>query len=507
MRNKKIIITLLIISLLCSSNIVISANFNSNFSDNKNLINFSEKPSLIDNIVKNSSIKIEYPLSTVPVIVEKGGEFTVRITCDTFDTAYAYISTSYEPLVDEFWLTVGDIWSIDGVCYINVSVPLVVPPELYNITILLDQNGILLEASQQRAVSVVEEFTDDFSFVHITDFHVGDPRGLLESVRESIGMKSIKRCISEINILHPDFVIISGDLVYGQLYPREYSKEYKKCYELIQRFDVPTYLCPGNHDGYRRLFEDGLEFWKIYFGPLYYSFDFGNYHYLSINSYDMSALSRFAFLFIPLNWGGSIQDEQLNWIEEDLASSSPDLTFMFMHHNPLWETKSDSLFRKSYQNRENLLDLIDQYGVDMVLAGHVHFDNVTIINETTYVTTTTPSSSTSGNDSYWGYRLIKIEDGEIVSYNYKEPKFSIPSYNLTLSYISQDKAKIVNDLETDINALVKFKLPNDEYKVDNGEIVLTRENEESVEIYVEVLAEKQNTTIITVTLKTATEQN
>ncbi len=507
MRNYKIIISLLVVTILCSSNIVISANFNSDLSDNKNLINFLEKPSLIDNIVKNSSVKIEYPLSTVPVIVENGGEFTVRFTCDAFDTAYAYISTSYEPIVDEFWLTVGDIWSIDGVYYINVSVPPVVPPELYNITILLDQNGILLGASQQRAVSVVEEFTDDFSFIHITDFHVGDPRGLLESVRESIGMKSIKRCISEINILHPDFVIISGDLVYGQMYPREYSKEYKKCYELIQKFDVPTYLCPGNHDGYRRPFEDGLEFWKKYFGPLYYSFDYGNFHYLSINSYDMSALSRFAFLFIPLNWGGSIQDEQLNWIEEDLASSSSDSTFMFMHHNPLWETKSESLFRKSYQNRENLLDLIDQYGVDMVLAGHVHFDNVTIVNETTYVTTTTPSSSYSGNDSYWGYRLIKIEDGDIVSYNYKEPKFSIPSYNLKLSYISQDKAQIVNDLETDINALVKFKLPKDEYKVDNGEIVLTRENEESVEIYVKVLAEQQNTTTITVTLKTATEQN
>ncbi|UCF50372.1 MAG: metallophosphoesterase [Thermoplasmatales archaeon] len=507
MRNNKSIISLLIITILCSSNIVISATFNSDFSDNKNLINFSEKPSLIDNIVKNSSVKIEYPLSTLPVIVEKGGEFTVRFTCDPFDSVYAYISTSYEPIVDEFWLTIGEIWYSNDLWNMNVTIPYIVTEELYNITILLDQNDILLSSSQQRAVSVVEEFTDNFSFIHLADFHVGDPRGLLESIRESIGMKSIKRCISEINILNPNFVIISGDLVFGQLYPREYSKEYKKCYELIQMFDVPTYLCPGNHDGYRRPFEDGLEFWKKFFGPHYYSFDYGNYHYLSINSYDMSALSRFAFLFIPLNWGGSIQDEQLNWIEEDLASSNPDLTFMFMHHNPLWETKRESLFRKSYKNRENLLDLIYQYGVDMVLAGHVHFDNVTIVNETTYVTTTTPSSSYSGNDSYWGYRLIKIEDGEIASFNYKEPKFSIPSYNLELTYLSRDSAEIVNDLETDIDALVKFKLPKDEYKVDNGEIVLTRENEEFVEIYVEVLVEKLSTLTINVTLKTATEQN
>jgi predicted MPP superfamily phosphohydrolase len=507
MRNKKIIISLLIITFLCSSNIVISANFNENESNNKNEIKFSEKPSLIDNIVKNSSVKIDYPLSTVPVIVEKGGEFTVRFKSDTFDAVYAYISTSYEPLVDEFWLTVGDIWFSNDLWNMNVKIPDIVPEELYNITILLDKNGVLLSSSQQRAVSVVEEFTDDFSFIHITDFHVGDPRGLLESIRETLGMKSIKRCISEINILHPDFVIISGDLVFGQLYPREYSREYKKCYKLIQKFDVPTYLCPGNHDGYRRPFEDGLEFWKKYFGPLYYSFDFGDYHYLSINSYDMSALSRFTFLFIPFNWGGSIRDEQLKWIEDDLASNSTDLTFMFMHHNPLWETKSESIFRKSYKNRENLLGLIEQYGVDMVLAGHVHFDNVTIINETTYITTTTPSSSNSGDDSYWGYRLIEIEDGMIVSYNYKEPKYSIPSYNLELSYMSKDKAQIVNDLETDINALVKFVLPKQEYKVDYGEIVLTRENENYVELYVEVLVEESSTQTITVSLKTASESS
>jgi predicted MPP superfamily phosphohydrolase len=507
MRNKKIVISLLIITFLCSSNIVISASFHNDLNNYNYDIKFPEKPSLIDNIVKNSSVKIDFPLSTVPVIVEKGGEFTVRFTSDTFEAAYAYISTSYEPLVEEFWLTVGDIWFSNDLWNMNVSIPLIVPEELYNITILLDRNGVLLYSSQPRAVSVIEEFTDDFSFIHITDFHVGDPRGLLESIRETLGMKSIKRCISEINILHPDFVIISGDLVFGQLYPREYSREYKKCYELIQKFDVPTYLCPGNHDGYRRPFEDGLEFWKKYFGPLYYSFDYGNYHYLSINSYDMSALSRFAFLFIPFNWGGSIQDEQLNWIEDDLASNSSDLTFMFMHHNPLWDTRGDSIFRKPYKNRENLLGLIDQYEVDMVLAGHVHYDNVTIVNDTIYITTTTPGSSVSEEDSYWGYRLIEIKDIMIASYNYKEPKYSIPSYNLDLSYISQDKAQIVNDLETDINALVKFILPKDEYKVDFGEIFLTRENEEFVELYVKVLVEELSTQTITVTLKTASESS
>jgi len=44
------------------------------------------------------------------------------------------------------------------------------------------------------------------------------------------------------------------------------------------------------------------------------------------------------FFFIPLNWGGSISDEQLDWIEQDLAAHQGQNLFKFLHHIPLWET-------------------------------------------------------------------------------------------------------------------------------------------------------------------------
>ena len=186
MRKNKVILSLLIISILCSSNIVISAEFDKELNSEKFTIKNFEKLSMFGDILSNSSVKIEYPLSTVPIIVEKGEEFTIRFTSDTFDDAYAYISTSFEPIVDEFWLIVDDIWFLNEFWHMNVTVPSIVPEELYNITIMLDQNGASLSASQPRSVSVVKEFTDDFSFIHITDFHVGDLRGLIESIRETI---------------------------------------------------------------------------------------------------------------------------------------------------------------------------------------------------------------------------------------------------------------------------------------------------------------------------------
>ncbi len=495
MKKHRIIIPLILIMLMCSSNFAYSETIIENVSNSSIL---SEKPEMVKKIVDTSSIKIVYPLSSVPVIVEKGGQFTIRLESSEFDAVYAYISTAYEPVVDNIWLDIGDIWSIEETWCINVSVPSITPEELYNITVLLDQGSLLLSASQPRAVSVIEEFTDDFSFIHITDFHVGDLRGFTESVWKTIGWKSIKRCIHEINLLKPDFVIISGDLVYGQLYPLEYSKEYKNCFEMIQMFDVPTYLCPGNHDGYRRAREDGLKFWTEYFGPHYYSFDYGDYHFQAINSYDLPASRRLCFFFIPLNWGGSLQDEQLQWIENDLVENSGDLNFMFMHHNPLWETTQDSLVGRRYKNREELLTIIDNNNVDMVLAGHVHFDNVTTVNDTIFITTTTPESGIDAEDGYWGYRLINIEDGEISSYNYKDPKYSIPSYKIKAKYPTLKKAKIENKLETDINAHITFVLPKNNYEVDNGEIVMQREDEQSVELYVKVLVVQNSTLTVQV---------
>jgi 3',5'-cyclic AMP phosphodiesterase CpdA len=499
MKISKILVPVSFVILLCSSTVVFSTSPQTNeVSDIITPYSSYEKPSMIQPIVTNTSVSITYPLSTVPVIIEQGGQFTLQFEAPDFDAVYAYISTAYEPVVEEFWLTLDTAWFSIDTWYINATIPSIVPEELYNVSLLLNRDDILLSAHQPRAVSVVKELSDSFSFIHITDFHVGDPRGFTESIRETLGYKSIKRCIHEINLLHPDFVIISGDLVFGQLYWKEYSKEYPKCYEMLQMFDVPTYVAPGNHDGYKRPFEDGLEFWQHYFGPLYYSFDYGDYHFMAINSYDFSAIPRLSLSFFVFSWGGSIRDEQLQWITEDLAAHEPTLSFMFMHHNPLWETKNQGFLRLKYKNREALLSLIDQYGVDMVLAGHVHFDNVTTVNNTIFITTTTPESSISREDGYWGYRLITIENGAIVSYNYKEPKYSIPSYNLKATYKNNNKATIENKLDTDIYAHLKFTLPLATYEVDHGEILMERTDGMLVELYVGVLVEQNSTLSIKV---------
>lgn len=467
--------------------------FNSSYAFNQELINDNAPPNIFEeniylNAINNETkYSILYPLSTFPALVEKNSNFTIKFKADEFDIINVIISTSFEPVIDVFILENINLWEENSIWNIEVYISNSIPEELYNITLLFEVGDKSYKYSQPRSLNIYNKFSDDFNFVHIADIHFGDPRGLVESISETIGFKSIKRCISEVNLLHPDFVIISGDIVFGQLFPFEYINEYKKCYELLQMFDVPIFLIPGNHDGYNRITEDGFDYWEKYFGPLYYSFDFGNYHFTGVNTYDMSKLERLTFLFIPLNWGGSITDHQLQWIKNDLESSNADLNFMFLHHNPLWDTKKDSLIGKGYENRENILSLIYDNDVDMVLAGHNHLDTVNIENDVIFITTTTPESEIRNSDGYWGYRLIEIRNGEISSYNYKDPKYSIPSYQIDYNLnVSNNKAlaTINNNLDIDINITLRILLDKGFYNVDNGEIKLQRDSEKYSELYI-----------------------
>lgn len=487
------LVTFLII-LLIFGNILPVFSLTNHPSDSINTKKFSADITNLD-----ETIKIISPLPTVPVFVLQGGSFHIELEAVAINQLYAYITTSYEPIIDEVFLDILELNKRNNTYHLIVSVPPETPEELYNLTILIDVDNTFYYTTSPRAVKVLTKFPHNFTFAHITDFHIGDPRGFRENINQTLGWKSIKKCIEEINLLQPDFVIISGDLVYGQLYPYEYSREYKKCYEILQLFDVPTFLCPGNHDGYKRYREDGLDFWQTYFGPLYYSFDYGNYHFTAINSYDAPAPLRSCLLFIPLNWGGYISDLQLHWIETDFASHQNQSLFVFLHHNPLWETLNESFTGLSYLNRKELQILAKTYGVEMVLAGHIHQDSVQVVNETVYLTTTTPGSETRNEDGYWGFRMIDIKNGKVVSYNYKEPKYSIPTYHLNCTIEYQDTfatATIDNNLDLNITAQVKFVMPLGEYTVDRGSIKMIRTDNESQEIYVKCRVEKNKEVIV-----------
>ncbi len=446
------------------------------------------------------------PGPAMPVIVPQGRSFVASVRLDGTPSGWTCsLATAYDAVVTEQKITVKDTTFNDSTgCWdVEMQVSSSLPPDLYNLTVEVECQGEIYRLSAPRSVSVVSGYRQRFSFVHLTDFHIGDPRGFKENIRRTLGWKAAKKSVREINLMHPDFVVITGDLVFGQLYPFEYGFEYRTCYDILQRFDVPTYLVPGNHDGYIQTGQDGLACWRRTFGPLYYSFDYGDSHFVGVNSYDWPSRSRHAISYVAFNWGGHVQGEQLSWIEDDLARHGDAWNAMLLHHNPLWETENDSLLGNGYQGRRELLSLIEQHGVDACFAGHVHSDDVTIRNDTTYITTTTVSSGTSG-DAYWGYRVVAMDNASLADFNYTVDHQSIPLYRLNYSYSTNDgstrtvEARVENDLAVPIDAYLRFYVPAGSYTAENGGIVRQRSDGDTMHLVVQADVAPLTTETVTV---------
>lgn len=107
----------------------------------------------------------------------------------------------------------------------------------------------------------------------------------------------------------------------------------------------------------------------------YYSFDYGNVHFVCLDSYA---------------WGKDNQrlfdgpSEQLNWLTNDLKANKQDWTVVFFHYPPYTKGSYDSDAKNpdaNYNNRYNiplvnlrnmLVPIFDKYKVDLVLTGHSH---------------------------------------------------------------------------------------------------------------------------------------
>lgn len=307
----------------------------------------------------------------------------------------------------------SDLWPNRDVKKVTVELPAMsgdFQPGLYDVHVKWKEYwGLVTKKDREpRAVNLVEEYPDDPKIALIGDPQVGDPRALLEAGKEvfndgdlevfemtwdevigdlSPGQRwaAFQKTIQEVSAQEPDFVVFSGDLMMGV----EYGYEFEDAYRLLNQFKVPTYVSPGNHDGYDHVLgPDALKKWKKFFGPLYYSVNIGpDVHLTSINSFDWSSLERTALRVGSTVWGGSVNDDQLNWLETDLSSwrsSNPDgLLLTFAHHDPSWEespTVIDSLLdlempqdqRWSGDNRLALRNLLNEHKVDAHLAGHIH---------------------------------------------------------------------------------------------------------------------------------------
>ncbi|RIV25367.1 hypothetical protein DYU11_08680 [Fibrisoma montanum] len=144
---------------------------------------------------------------------------------------------------------------------------------------------------------------------------------------------------------------------------------------------TPFYATPGNHDYYsteaRRVDHD-IDYFDIVSNfrggsandkEEYYSFNHGNIHIVSLDSYGYESGQGTA-IFSP-------NGPQMTWLKTDLAAakSNPSIAWVivFFHHPPYTKGTHDSDTEADLINiRQQVVPILDQYNVDLVLAGHSH---------------------------------------------------------------------------------------------------------------------------------------
>src|SRR6185369_9153492 len=98
--------------------------------------------------------------------------------------------------------------------------------------------------------------------------------------------------------------------------------------------------------------------WSAIGNHEFYSFNYGNTHFVCLDSMTSSRLA-----------GGAM----LAWLEEDLAANTNRWLIAFWHHPPYTKGSHNSDTEiELRQMRESALPILEAYGVDLVLAGHSH---------------------------------------------------------------------------------------------------------------------------------------
>lgn len=197
-----------------------------------------------------------------------------------------------------------------------------------------------------------EKDSSSFRFVHMTDIHL-----------DSANVAAFEQAVDEIGAMSPAFVVTTGDLVnegdkvtISKAQADQWFGAYKNT---MADLGVPFYTAAGNHDMADLLSEQtkagaSKDAFRNHFGPTYYSFDWGDYHCIVLDSNDMKSGSQVY----------QVSTQQVNWLQKDLSFHQGDPLLVFSHAPTT-----------SWENQDQILNLLKQHNTHM-FCGHWHQDAV-----------------------------------------------------------------------------------------------------------------------------------
>jgi hypothetical protein len=225
-----------------------------------------------------------------------------------------------------------------------------VPELTYDLVLTSDQTA---PDTSRHAVALLPYFETDYYFAQISDTHLPSHKFSSDtgfSTADTSGFADYDAVAEDLNLIHPEFIIHTGDLVNeGELEDYLGMFEMSRAKEALSRLRAPVWVSTGNHDigGWKPTPPpDGTSrklWWKLFGWPFlanppagdpYHSqdfwFDYGPLHvigleaYINNGSYDSYNTAQYG--------AQSFTPEQMSWLAGNIAGVPAGHTKLLFYH-------------------------------------------------------------------------------------------------------------------------------------------------------------------------------
>ncbi len=210
-----------------------------------------------------------------------------------------------------------------------------------------DSNGVYAEFRKLIWVENVRNGTklspdrDSFSFIVL-----GDNRPSGGAKQPEVYRQLLDHIIGE----GADFYGNVGDIVYsGEL------REYEDFVRVTSVIRMPLFIAEGNHEN--QIGKTAQRNFMSFFGKLFYSFDYGNSHFVFLNA----NVPGFRY---------SMSDEQIEWFSKDLDATEAEHVFVFIHQ-PIYPY-AHGIEDKSALEKLRAVVRLHKDKIDAIFQGHEH---------------------------------------------------------------------------------------------------------------------------------------
>jgi 3',5'-cyclic-AMP phosphodiesterase len=215
--------------------------------------------------------------------------------------------------------------------------------------------GGVLSSRLVTPATAAEAPADAFSFVQISDTHVG-----FKGQANSDAAATLQQVIDRVNALQPRpaFVLHTGDQTHGQK-----AGAFDTVAELLKGVKTErTFYVPGEHDVF---LDGGKEYLARYGkgtvdGRGWQSFDYKGTHFVGLVN----------VLKYKGEGMGSLGQEQIEWLEKDVGGLSSSTPIVVFSHVPLWAVYPQ--WGWTTEDAERALGYLRRFGSVTVLNGHIH---------------------------------------------------------------------------------------------------------------------------------------